>query len=57
MEITQYKRMTEEKMQQVDRFLLLVKELIYQKDIEIVSLEFQVQANRYIMLHMGFLEI
>ncbi|MCL7029946.1 hypothetical protein MKW94_005466 [Papaver nudicaule] len=57
MEATQYKRMTEEKMQHVERSLLLVKELMYQKDIEIASLEFQVQAYRYKMLSMGLSDL
>ncbi|KAI3996659.1 hypothetical protein MKX01_009491 [Papaver californicum] len=57
MEATQYKRMTEEKMQHIERSLLLVKELMYQKDIEIASLEFQVQAYRYKMLSMGLSDL
>ncbi|OVA06557.1 Zein-binding domain [Macleaya cordata] len=57
MEATQYKRMAEEKMHHVERSLLLVKELMYQKEMEVASLEFQVQSYRYKMLSMGFSDL
>lgn len=54
MEASQYKRMAEERMRHAEKSLSLFEELIYQKEMEIGSLEFQVQAYRYRLLSMGY---
>lgn len=53
MEASQYKRLAEEKMSHAENSLSVFEELIYQKEMEIASLEFQVQAHRYKLLSMG----
>ncbi|XP_015580370.1 uncharacterized protein LOC8265931 [Ricinus communis] len=54
MEASQYKRMAEEKMCHAEEALAVFEDLIYQREMEIASLEFQVQAYRYRLLSMGF---
>lgn len=54
MEADQYKRMAEEKMCHADLSLEVFEDVIYQKEMEIASLEFQVQAYRYKLLSMGY---
>ncbi|CAH8358708.1 unnamed protein product [Eruca vesicaria subsp. sativa] len=53
MEASQYKRMAEEKMCHAETSLVLFEDLIYQKEMEIASLEFQVQAYRCKLLSLG----
>ena len=53
MEASQYKRMAEEKMCHAETSLALFEDLIYQKEMEIASLEFQVQAYRCKLLSLG----
>ncbi|KAF8084651.1 hypothetical protein N665_0708s0009 [Sinapis alba] len=53
METSQYKRMAEEKMCHAETSLTLFEDLIYNKEMEIASLEFQVQAYRYKVLSVG----
>ncbi|KAG7613379.1 GTD-binding domain [Arabidopsis suecica] len=53
MEASQYKRMAEEKMCHAETSLVLFEDLIYQKEMEIASLEFQVQAYRCKLLSIG----
>ncbi|VVB16370.1 unnamed protein product [Arabis nemorensis] len=53
MEASQYKRMAEEKMTHAETSLALFEDLIYQKEMEIASLEFQVQAYRCKLLSLG----
>jgi hypothetical protein len=53
MEANQYKRMAEEKMSHAENSLFIFEDLIYQKDMEVASLEFQVQAYRCKFLSMG----
>uniref|UniRef100_A0A1J3JGW8 GTD-binding domain-containing protein n=1 Tax=Noccaea caerulescens TaxID=107243 RepID=A0A1J3JGW8_NOCCA len=53
MEASQYKRMAEEKMTHAETSLALFEDLIYQKEMEIASLEFQVQAYRCKLLSVG----
>ncbi|KAJ9141159.1 hypothetical protein P3X46_031731 [Hevea brasiliensis] len=53
MEASQYKRMAEEKMCHAEEALAIFEDLIYQREMEIASLEFQVQAYRYRLLSMG----
>ncbi|XP_074284429.1 myosin-binding protein 1-like [Silene latifolia] len=47
MEANQYKRIAEEKMCYAQETLEILQELIYQKQIEIASLEFQVHAYKF----------
>ena len=54
MEASQYKRMTEERMCHAEKSLSLFEELIYQKEMEISSLEFQVEAYRCRLLSLGY---
>lgn len=54
MEAGQYKRMSEEKMCHAEEALAIVEDLIYQREMEIASLEYQVQAYRYRLLSMGY---
>ncbi|XP_039045178.1 uncharacterized protein LOC120184885 [Hibiscus syriacus] len=53
MEASQYKRLAEEKICHAEESLAILEELIYQKEMEISSLEFQVQAYRYKLLSLG----
>ncbi|KAJ7979582.1 Myosin-binding protein [Quillaja saponaria] len=53
MEASQYKRMAEEKMCHAENSLAVVEDVIYQKEMEIASLEFQIQAYRYKLFSMG----
>ncbi|GMI83984.1 hypothetical protein HRI_002067700 [Hibiscus trionum] len=53
MEASQYKRLAEEKIGHAEESLAILEELIYQKEMEISSLEFQVQAYRYKLLSLG----
>ncbi|XP_039006718.1 uncharacterized protein LOC120134353 isoform X2 [Hibiscus syriacus] len=53
MEAIQYKRLAEEKIGHAEESLAILKELIYQKEMEISSLEFQLQAYRYKLLSLG----
>ncbi|XP_058114007.1 uncharacterized protein LOC131256922 [Magnolia sinica] len=57
MEAHQYKRMTEEKIQHAEESLALFEELVYRKEMEIASLEFQVQAYKHKFLSMGFSDL
>ncbi|EOA13512.1 hypothetical protein CARUB_v10026579mg [Capsella rubella] len=53
MEASQYKRMAEEKMCHAETSLAFFEDLIYQKEMEIASLGFQVQAYRCKLLSLG----
>ncbi|KNA05793.1 hypothetical protein SOVF_187080 isoform B [Spinacia oleracea] len=53
MEASQYKRIAEEKISHVQETLEVFQEIIYQKEMQIASLEFQVQAYRFKLLSMG----
>ncbi|XP_021814093.1 uncharacterized protein LOC110756913 isoform X2 [Prunus avium] len=53
MEASQYKRLAEEKICHAEEALAIFEDLIYQKEMEIASLEFQLQAYRYKLLSMG----
>ncbi|KAJ7955671.1 Myosin-binding protein [Quillaja saponaria] len=57
MEASQYKRMVEEKMCHAESSLAVIEDIIYQKEMEIASLEFQVQAYRCKLLSMGCSDI
>ncbi|KAK2978166.1 hypothetical protein RJ640_016180 [Escallonia rubra] len=53
MEAEQYKRLAEEKMCYAEGSLALFEDLIYQKEMEVAALDYQVQAYRYKLLSMG----
>ncbi|XAR66731.1 hypothetical protein NMG60_11013051 [Bertholletia excelsa] len=53
MEASQYKRLAEEKMTHADEALELFEDLIYQKEMEIACLEYQVQAYRQKLFGLG----
>lgn len=53
MEASQYKRLAEEKMCHAEESLAIFEDLIYQKEMEIASLEFQVQAYKCKLLSLG----
>ncbi|XP_050377363.1 uncharacterized protein LOC126794641 [Argentina anserina] len=53
MEANQYKRLAEEKICHAEEALAIFEDLIYQKEMEIASLEFQLQAYRYKLLSLG----
>ncbi|XP_018476101.1 probable myosin-binding protein 6 [Raphanus sativus] len=53
MEASQYKRLAEEKMCHAETSLTLFEDLIYRKEMEMASLEFQVQAYRCKLLSLG----
>ncbi|MBA0555122.1 hypothetical protein Golob_014180 [Gossypium lobatum] len=54
MEASQYKRLAEEKIGHAEESLAILEELVYQKEMEISSLEFQIQAYRYKLLSLGY---
>ncbi|XP_038700408.1 uncharacterized protein LOC119997451 [Tripterygium wilfordii] len=53
MEASHYKRMAEEKIEHAEEYLEMYEDLIYQRELEIASLEYQVQAYRCKLLSMG----
>uniref|UniRef100_A0A803QAW3 GTD-binding domain-containing protein n=1 Tax=Cannabis sativa TaxID=3483 RepID=A0A803QAW3_CANSA len=54
MEANQYKRLAEEKICHAEESLAIFEDLIYSKEMEIASLEFQVQAYKCRLLSLGF---
>ncbi|GMH16612.1 hypothetical protein Nepgr_018453 [Nepenthes gracilis] len=54
MEACQYKRIAEEKMVHAEETLAIFREIVYQKEMQIASLEFQVQAYRFRLLSLGY---
>ncbi|XP_073157709.1 uncharacterized protein [Henckelia pumila] len=53
MEAEQYKRLSEEKMCHAEESLAIIEDIIYQKEMELAALDYQVQAYRYKLLSMG----
>ncbi|KAL5066159.1 hypothetical protein RYX36_027896 [Vicia faba] len=53
MEASHYKRMSEEKIGHAEATLEVFEELMYQKEMEIASLEFQVYAYKHKLLTLG----
>ncbi|CAL1358681.1 unnamed protein product [Linum trigynum] len=53
MEANQYKRMAEEKMCHAEEALALCEDLMFQKEMEIASLQFQLQSYRNRLVSMG----
>ncbi|KAI3715055.1 hypothetical protein L6452_22021 [Arctium lappa] len=54
MEAEQYKRLAEEKMNHAEESMEIFEEIMYQKEMEIASLDYQVQAYRYKLSSLGF---
>ncbi|KAI3711759.1 hypothetical protein L1987_70303 [Smallanthus sonchifolius] len=54
MEAEQYKRLAEEKMNHAEESMETFDEIMCQKEMEIASLDYQVQAYRYKLLSLGF---
>ncbi|XP_076943598.1 uncharacterized protein LOC143613887 [Bidens hawaiensis] len=57
MEAEQYKRLAEEKMNHAEESMETFEEIMYHKEMEIASLDYQVQAYRYRLLSLGFDDI
>ncbi|XP_068653392.1 uncharacterized protein [Aristolochia californica] len=57
MEASQYKRMTEEKLHHAEETLAVFEDLLCRKELEIVSLKFQVHAYRHKLQSIGFPDI
>lgn len=57
MEAGQYKRMVEERMSHAEMSFALLEDFIYQKEIEINALEYQVEAYRSQLLSLGFSDL
>ncbi|KAF6144757.1 hypothetical protein GIB67_016831 [Kingdonia uniflora] len=57
MEASQYKRMVEEKMKHSEESMVDFEGLMYQQEMEIASLQCQLQAYSYKLLSMGFSDI
>ncbi|KAI5675815.1 hypothetical protein M9H77_06765 [Catharanthus roseus] len=53
MEADQYKRMVEEKMCHAEESLAIFEDIMYQKEMEVASLDYQVQAYRHKLISMG----
>ncbi|KAK6944329.1 GTD-binding domain [Dillenia turbinata] len=53
MEAKQYKRMAEEKISHIEKSLLIFEQLMFQKQLEITSLEHEVQAYKGRLLSLG----
>lgn len=57
MEVSQYKRMFEEKMCYVEIFLTFFEDLIYRKEMEMAFFEFQVQVYRCKLFSFGCVDV
>ncbi|ESQ54117.1 hypothetical protein EUTSA_v10025538mg [Eutrema salsugineum] len=57
MEAGQYKRMVEEEMSHAEMSFALLEDFIYQKEIEITALEYQVEAYRSQLLSLGYSDL
>ncbi|KAJ0030556.1 hypothetical protein Pint_14338 [Pistacia integerrima] len=57
MEASQYKRMAEEKICHAEESLAIFEDILYQKEMEISALEFQIQAYKYRLLSLGCTEL
>ncbi|KAK4431896.1 Myosin-binding protein 7 [Sesamum alatum] len=54
MEAEQYKRLSEEKICHAEESLAIFEDIIYQKEMELASSDYQVHAYRYKLLSMGY---
>ncbi|KAL1210503.1 Myosin-binding protein 7 [Cardamine amara subsp. amara] len=57
MEAGQYKRMVEERMSHAEMSFALLEDFIYQKEIEITALQYQVEAYRSQLLSLGLSDL
>ncbi|XP_044471010.1 uncharacterized protein LOC123200004 isoform X2 [Mangifera indica] len=57
MEASQYKRMAEEKISHAEETLESYEDILYQKEMEISALEFQIQAYKCRLLSLGCTEL
>ncbi|XP_019178090.1 PREDICTED: uncharacterized protein LOC109173234 [Ipomoea nil] len=53
MEAEQYKRLAEEKMCHAEEALAIFEDLIFQKEMEIAALDYQVQSYKYKLMSLG----
>ncbi|CAA0814697.1 Protein of unknown function- DUF593 [Striga hermonthica] len=53
MEAEQYKRLAEEKMCHAEESFAIVEDIIYQKELELAALDYQVQSYRYKLISLG----
>lgn len=56
MEAGQYKRIVEEEMSHAEMSFALLEDFIYQKEVEITALEYQVEAYRSQLMSLGYSE-
>ncbi|KAL1553804.1 hypothetical protein AAHA92_14431 [Salvia divinorum] len=56
MEAEHYKRLAEEKIWHAEESLAMVEDAVYQKEMEVAALDYQVQAYRYKLLRIGYVE-
>lgn len=57
MEAEQYKRLSEQKICHAEESLAIIEDVIYQKEMEVAALDYQVQAYRYKLLSMGCVDL
>ncbi|CAN7082074.1 unnamed protein product, partial [Brassica oleracea var. botrytis] len=57
MEAGQYKRIVEEEMSHAEMSFALLEDFIYQKEVEITALEYQVEAYRSQLLSLGYSDL
>uniref|UniRef100_A0A0D3DH33 GTD-binding domain-containing protein n=2 Tax=Brassica oleracea var. oleracea TaxID=109376 RepID=A0A0D3DH33_BRAOL len=57
MEAEQYKRIVEEEMSHAEMSFALLEDFIYQKEVEITALEYQVEAYRNQLLSLGYSDL
>lgn len=57
MEAGQYKRMVEEQMSHAEMSFALLEDVIYQKEIEVTALAYQVEVYRSQLLSLGFTDL
>ena len=57
MEAEQYKRIVEEEMSHAEMSFALLEDFIYQKEVEITALEYQVEAYRSQLLSLGYSDL
>lgn len=56
MEAEQYKRLAEEKIWHAEESMAIFEDIMYQKEMEIAALDYQVQAYRYKLISMGCID-
>ncbi|XP_041996219.1 uncharacterized protein LOC121746448 [Salvia splendens] len=56
MEAEHYKRLAEEKIWHAEESLAMVEDAVYQKEMEVAALDYLVQAYRYKLLRIGYVD-